>query len=65
MNSTGEPVIYYLTPSEVCQRWRIDARTLDKIDLPWVWITPRLRRVSVSIVRRVEQDKGYRRGCTS
>jgi hypothetical protein len=57
--------VYYLTPAEVCQRWRIDARTLAKVDLPWVYITPRLRRISVSVVRRIETEKGYRRGSTS
>lgn len=57
--STSDPI--YMTPTEVCERWRIDARTLAKVDLPWVWLTPRVRRVSVLVVRRIEQDKGYRR----
>ena len=64
MGSTDSEGVFYLTPSEVCQRWRIDARTLDKIDLPWIQITPRVRRVSFAVVQRVEVSRGYRRPST-
>jgi hypothetical protein len=61
MDTSTSEVVFYMTPAEVCQRWRIDARTLEKVDLPWVWLTPRVRRVSYSVVQRIEVDKGYRR----
>ncbi len=40
----------FLTPSEVCARWRIDARTLDKLALPWVRLTPRTRRIALAVI---------------
>ena len=41
---TTDPALF-LTPSEVCERWRIDIRTLDKLDLGWFWVSPRVRRI--------------------
>ena len=58
LNSTG-PV--YFTPSELCERWKIDPRTLDKFSLPWVWLSLRIRRVSEADVLKYEQDNGLKR----
>lgn len=60
---TTDPVVY-LAPSELCQRWRIDARTLDKLDLAWLWITPRVRRISMQAVVQFEQKNGWDRPST-
>lgn len=50
----------FFTPSELCERWKIDARTLDKFDLPWVWLTPRIRRVRVDVIFQLETSQGLR-----
>jgi hypothetical protein len=47
----------FFTPTELCERWKIDPRTLDKLELPWCWITPRVRRVSASIVFSFEKSQ--------
>lgn len=44
-----------LTPADLCLRWRIDARTLDKLDLPWVRLSERVRRISLAVVLTIEQ----------
>ena len=55
VSTTGER---FLSPGELCDRWNIDERTLNKFDLPWVWFTPRIRRLSVTVVARIEDEKG-------
>jgi alkylated DNA nucleotide flippase Atl1 len=52
---TPQPQPIMLTPSEVCERWRIDLRTLDKLDLPWVRVSDRVRRIALTVVLEVEQ----------
>ncbi len=45
----------YLTPAELCERWRVDARTLDKLSLPWFIVSGRVRRISLEIVLEYER----------
>ena len=47
----------FFTPSELCERWKIDPRTLDKLDLPWRWLTPKVRRVSAEVVFSFEKSQ--------
>lgn len=51
-SSTGEQ---FFTPGELCDRWKVDPRTLGKLELPWVAITPRVRRVPATVVITYEQ----------
>lgn len=53
-SSTGEQ---FFAPSELCDRWKIDPRTLDKLELPWCWLTPRVRRVPAEIVFSFEKSQ--------
>jgi hypothetical protein len=55
VNTTATQEGPVLTPAEVCLRWRIDLRTLDKIDLPWIRLTERVRRIPLSVVMTYEQ----------
>lgn len=50
----------FLTPGDLCDRWKIDPRTLDKLELPWIWITPKVRRVSAHFVYSFESDQNLR-----
>ena len=34
-----------LTLEQVCSVLQLDARTIDKMDLPWVWVRPNKRRL--------------------
>jgi hypothetical protein len=45
----------FLTPSDLCERWQLSLRTLDKFDLPWTWLRPRVRRIKLSDVLAYEQ----------
>lgn len=61
METTG-PAERYLTPAELAARWKVDLRTADKLcdhfGIQWGWLGPRIRRVSVIVVERVEREKG-------
>lgn len=53
-DSTGE---VFFTPTELCKRWKVDPRTLDKFDLPWVRLLPRVRRVPAETVFLFEKSQ--------
>jgi hypothetical protein len=50
----------FYTPAELCARWKIDPRTLDKLDLPWKRITPRVRRIHAEIVLSFEKAQNFK-----
>jgi len=50
----------FLTPSQLCERWQVSLRTLDKFDLPWVWLSPRSRRIRLDAVLTYEQRQHLR-----
>lgn len=52
-SSSAELPVFF-TPGELCERWKIHLDTLDKLDLPWVWLTPRVRRVAAQVVYAYE-----------
>ena len=54
MSSMQTTTVTMLTPMEVCSRWRIDLRTLDKLELPWVRLSERVRRIPLDVVIEVE-----------
>lgn len=51
---------HFLTPREVCARWRINIKTLDKLALPWFYVSPQVRRIEVAVVVRFEQEQRLR-----
>lgn len=51
---SDQPVSYF-TPDELCRRWRIDRRTLDKLPLARLQLTVRIRRYEVRTVLAFEQ----------
>jgi len=62
MTSTGDtaaPTPGFFSPGELCERWGIDYRTLAKIDLPWVVLTARVRRVPAGAVFEFERRNPF------
>ena len=55
--STSGEVFY--TPAELCARWKISYHTLDKLDLPWKQLSPRVRRVEATVVFVFEQKQRF------
>lgn len=53
-SSSSADTVVFFTPGELCERWKIHLDTLDKLELPWVWITPRVRRVAAPAVYAYE-----------
>lgn len=53
-----------VTPEELCERWSISLRTLDKFELPWVWLSSRVRRIRLRDVRAFEQRHHLNRQST-
>jgi hypothetical protein len=53
-SSTGKR---YLSPGEVCERWSVDYRTLQKFELPWVELRPHVRRIDLRTVEAYEQGQ--------
>lgn len=52
----------FLTIAEVCQRWRIDRRTLDKLTgprLPVIQITTRVFRIPLTAVQQYEREQHF------
>ena len=50
----------FLTPTELCSRWGIDRRTLDKLlgpRLPVLKVTARVWRIQVADVEAYEQSE--------
>lgn len=47
----------FFTPAELCERWKIDPRTLDKLELPWCWLTPKVRRIAAEVVFSFEKSQ--------
>jgi len=44
----------FLTPGDLCARWRIDLKTLNKFSLPWIVLAPRLRRIELAVIEEFE-----------
>jgi len=51
----SDPV--FLTPEEVCERWRINRETLAKFALPWFRPSPRVRRIELAYVLEYERTQ--------
>lgn len=45
----------FLSPGELCKRWNVDWKTLQKFPLPWVQLSPTVRRIDLSFVLDYEQ----------
>jgi hypothetical protein len=46
---------HFLTPGDLCERWNVDWKTLNKLPLPWVRVTPNVRRIELTFVLKYEQ----------
>lgn len=57
-SSTGKR---FLTPGEVCERWSVDYRTLQKFDLDWVELRPHVRRVDIRAVEAYEKRQHFKK----
>ena len=57
-SSTAAPPLEFLTPAQLCSRWQVDIRTLNKFNLPWVRLSPQVRRVALHAVEHIEQAMG-------
>jgi hypothetical protein len=53
MNTTKD--MAFLSPGDLCERWNVDWRTLNKFDLPWVQLSPKVRRIDLAIIIEYEQ----------
>lgn len=50
--------ITYCTPGELCDRWKIDYRTLRKLPLVWLTLEPaNVRRIPLTDVEAYEQQQ--------
>lgn len=49
----------FLTPSELCQRWKIHSDTLAKVDLPWFRPRPRCRLIALAFIETYERTHGW------
>ncbi len=54
-----QATVIFLTPAELCDRWRIHTDTLAKIDLPWFRPRPRCRLIDLAFVERYERANGW------
>ena len=45
----------FLSPGDLCERWRVDWKTLNKFELPWVRLSPTVRRIELSVVVQYER----------
>ena len=59
MNAASSSDEVFFTPAELCARWKIDLKTLDKLDLPWCQLRPRIRRVRAQVVFSFEQAQRF------
>jgi hypothetical protein len=57
--TTQEPVIY-LSPGEVCERWKVEWRTMNKIPIPWVQLSPTVRRIDLAFIKHYEERNRMR-----
>ena len=53
----------FLTPGDLCERWNVDWRTLQKFPIPWVQLSPSVKRIDLTFVVTYEQTN--RLGCYS
>ena len=52
---TSSSTEQFFTPQELCVRWKIHPNTLDKLQLPWIWVAPRARRLEATFVLHYER----------
>lgn len=45
----------FLSPGDLCERWNVDMRTLDKLPIPWVRLSSRVRRINMAFIVEYEQ----------
>ncbi len=45
----------FLSPGDLCDRWRIDWKTLQKFPIPWVRLSPTVRRIDLTFVLTYEE----------
>jgi len=45
----------FLAPGDLCERWNVDWKTLNKFPIPWVQLSPTIRRVELTFVLHYER----------
>lgn len=45
----------FLTPGELCERWKVDWRTMRKFPIPWIELSPSVRRIDLAFIVKYEQ----------
>lgn len=46
----------FLTPGDLCRRWCVDPKTLNKFPIPWVHLSPTVRRIDRAFVVTYEES---------
>lgn len=46
----------FLSPGDLCERWSVDYKTLQKFPIPWVQLSPTVRRIDLTFVVTYEQQ---------
>lgn len=49
----------FLSPGDLCERWRVDWKTLQKFPIPWVQLSPTVRRIDLTFVLTYEQANRF------
>lgn len=50
----------HCTPGDLCERWQIDWKTLNKLPIEWIQLSPTVRRVRLSFVVQYEEQHKLR-----
>jgi len=58
--TTSEHQDICLSPGDLCERWRVDWKTLNKFPIPWVQLSPSVRRIQLSFVMQYEERNRVR-----
>ena len=54
MNTTQASEVF-LSPGDLCVRWNVDWKTLQKFPIPWVHLSRTVRRIDLTFVLTYEQ----------
>ena len=55
----------FLSPGDLCERWNVDWKTLNKFPIPWVQLSPTVRRIDLTFVVQYEEAQRLRCASTS
>lgn len=64
MSTSSKEHLVFLSPGDVCERWRVDWKTLQKFPIPWVQLSPTVRRIDLAFVIQYEEANRLRHPTT-